>query len=352
MSLYTAAKLTWTDRGSLYDLEKQRLVQEPIDPSRGSWVLPFFYPPFFAAVLVPLAWLPFSAAFVMMSVVNLVLLFAAIKILIQHLELNRHQVNWLILATFCNYGVHYALLEAQTSFIALLLLVLFVRALRGSTRRECGIWSGLLFFKPQLAAAPLLILLVRKRWRQVSLALIVMASLGLVSLLVVGLDGMQAYWELSRRAASGEDTLHIQPEGMQNLRALADYFLGAPWRDYVWWLGTLAVMAVIVIHSWPRHGSGGMTLYDWAVILIGLILVAPHLHSHDLVLLIVPAAFLVKSAGEPVPPVISLALVLVGIFPLVNTVAFPHLPPLVPLASLVFLATDLRRGTKLSMTAG
>src|SRR5688572_21816612 len=58
-SFYTAAKLMWTDKSSLYDLEQQRLVQQPLDPARGDWVLPYLYPPFFALVLVPLAWLPF-----------------------------------------------------------------------------------------------------------------------------------------------------------------------------------------------------------------------------------------------------------------------------------------------------
>ncbi len=162
ISLYTGATLMWTDRTSLYDLDKQRLVQKPIDPSRGSWVLPFFYPPFFAVVLLPLAWLPFSAAFVAMTAINLTLLVAVLKIAIRKLQLNRQQTNWLMLAVFCNYGVHYALLEAQTSFIALFLLVLFVFTLE-SAQGKPWIWSSFLFFKPPLAATPFLLLLGRKK---------------------------------------------------------------------------------------------------------------------------------------------------------------------------------------------
>src|SRR5947207_1981556 len=74
ISLYTGAKLMQMDRASLYNLEQQRLVQEPIDPSRGAWVLPYFYPPFFAVVLMPLAWMSFSMAFVAMTLINLILL--------------------------------------------------------------------------------------------------------------------------------------------------------------------------------------------------------------------------------------------------------------------------------------
>ena len=71
VSLYTGAKLFWTNRSALYNLEQQRLIQERIDPSRGDWVLPFFYPPFFAAFLAPLAWLSFSAAFIAMTLINI-----------------------------------------------------------------------------------------------------------------------------------------------------------------------------------------------------------------------------------------------------------------------------------------
>ena len=346
ISLYTGATLMWTDRASLYDLEKQRLVQQPLDPSRGSWVLPFFYPPFFAVALLPLAWLSFSAAFVVMTAINLALLVAALKITIQKLQLNRQQANWLMLATFCNYGVHYAFLEAQTSFIALFLLVLFVFTLQSSAPGKPWIWSSLLFFKPQLAATPFLILLGRKRWRDLGQVFVVIALLCLISLAAVGFEGMRAYIDISRRAAGGEDYLHIQPEGMHNLRALAYFFFAPPWRDAIWWAATIAVMALIFVRSWVKDEAREISLTGWITILVGLILVTPHLHSHDLVLLILPTAYVLKWAGETVPPLLSFALAGIGILPLINTVAYSHLPPLLPIALLIVLGADLRRATQ------
>ncbi|HEV8721625.1 MAG TPA: glycosyltransferase family 87 protein [Candidatus Binatia bacterium] len=346
ISLYTAAELMWTDRSSLYDLERQRMIQEPIDPSRGDWVLPYFYPPFFAVILVPLAWLAFSPAFVAMTVVNLALLIATVKILVRKLELNRQQTNWLILATFCNYGVHYALLEAQTSFIALLLLALYVSALKGSARDRAGLWSGLMFFKPQLALVPMLLLLSRRRWRALGLAFIVIGFLGLVSLAAVGLAGIERYLALSTRAMAGEDYLHIQPERMHNLRALAYFFFTVPWRDYIWWILALGVMGLVVARSWADDDLHEISLRQWTSILVALILVTPHLHDHDLTLLIVPSAFFLKWAGDVVAPVVLLALVGLGMLSLLNTVAYPHLPPLVPLVLLVFLIVEQWRASQ------
>ena len=344
ISLYTGATLLWNDRSALYDLEKQRLVQEPIDPSRGSWVLPFFYPPFVALFLLPLAWLSFSAAFVAMTAVNLALLTAAITMLIRTLQLNREQTNWLLLSTFCNYGVHYALLEAQTSFIALLLVVLFVDALERPSRGKAGIATSLLFFKPQLAAGPLLILSGTRKWRELGLVVVVVAVLCVVSLAAVGTEGVRGYLELSRRAAAGDDFLRIQPEGMHNLRALAYFFFAPPWRDFIWWAATLAVMVLIFVRSRASDRFAAISADRWVSILVGCLLVAPHLHSHDLALLIAPAAFALKRQGDSVPPTVALALVGIGIFPLLNTAAYPHLPPLVPIALLIVLAAELRRG--------
>jgi Glycosyltransferase family 87 len=346
ISLYTAAELMWTDRSSLYDLERQRLIQEPIDPSRGDWGLPYFYPPFFAVILVPLAWLSFSPAFVAMTVVNLALLIATVKILVRKLALNRQQTNWLILGTFCNYGVHYALLEAQTSFIALLLLTLYVTAWNGSAQDRAGLWSGLMFFKPQLALVPILLLLSRRRWRALGLAFIVIGFLGLVSLAAVGLTGIERYLALSSRAMAGEDYLHIQPERMHNLRALAYFFFTVRWRDYIWWIVALGVMGLVIVRSWANDELHGISLRQWTSILVALILVTPHLHDHDLTLLIVPSAFFLKWAGDVVAPVVSLALVVLGMLSLLNTIAYPHLPPLVPVVLLVFLIVEQWRASQ------
>ena len=345
MSLYTGAKLFWTNRSALYNLEQQRLIQESIDPSRGDWVLPFFYPPFFAAFLVPLAWLRFSAAFIVMTVINIVLLATTIELLVRRLQLNRQQTYWLVLTTLCNYGVHYGLLEGQTSFIALLLLTLFMLTLRESGFASSGIWSGFLFFKPQLAGIPLLILLSNKKWRALEWAFLTLGLFALISLVGVGADGIKDYLALSAQAAAGDDYLRIEPEGMHNLRALTYFFFPAPWRDAVWWAGTIVLVALIVARSRASEKPNGIFFAEWITIAAALILVSPHLHSHDLTLLIIPFALVLKQVGEAVIPLVALTLVIVGVLPLINTIAYPHLPPLIPIVLLLSFGADFRQNS-------
>ena len=352
MSLYTGAKLFWTNRSALYNLEQQRLIQESIDPSRGDWVLPFFYPPFFAAFLVPLAWLRFSAAFIVMTVINIVLLATTIELLVRRLQLNRQQTYWLVLTTLCNYGVHYGLLEGQTSFIALLLLTLFMLTLRESGFASSGIWSGFLFFKPQLAGIPLLILLSNKKWRALEWAFLTLGLFALISLVGVGADGIKDYLALSAQAAAGNDYLRIEPEGMHNLRALTYFFFPAPWRDAVWWAGTVVLVTLIVARSRASEKPNGIFFAEWITIAAALILVSPHLHSHDLTLLIIPFALVLKQVGEAVIPLVALTLVIVGVLPLINTIAYPHLPPLIPIALLLSFGADFRQNSARSRLSG
>ena len=337
MNLYSGAVLMARDRAALYDLERQRQVQQPIDPLRGGWVLPFLHPPFFALLLAPLAALTFSAAFAAMTLLNVTLLALALAILLRKLELGGAQRRWLVLATFCNYGVHYALLQAQTSFFALTLLALYVSALVDQKDGRAGGWSGLLFYKPPLLAVPALLLLARRSWRGLSALTLVVAGLCLISYFLVGLEGLRAYLSVSQRAMGGGEFLHIRPDRMHNLRALAYFFAAPPWRDYLWYALTAVVITVVALQCRRPLGLEPSSYPAWVKILIGLILIAPHFHDHDMTLFIVPAAFILKLGGDEVTPWAALTIVATGVFPLLNTLAFPHLPPLVPLVGIVYL---------------
>jgi hypothetical protein len=149
---------------------------------------------------------------------------------------------------------------------------------------------------------------------------------------------------------AGDDFLHIQPERMHNLRALVHYFIAGAWQEYVWYGLTLIVIGLTARDGYRIHGRELVSPTTWIRILISLILIAPHLHDHDLTLLILPAAFLLKLGGEDVPPWVAVTLVVAGFLPLLNTMAFPLLPPLVPLAGLVFLLAETSRRLRQLLT--
>jgi hypothetical protein len=300
-AFYTAAKSDWS---SLYDLDRQYQVQSEFAPAPRERMAFYFYPPFFAALFKPLAWLSYGQAFAAMILFDLLLLGLALTILIRHLDLSGNQGRWLIFTTFINFAVYFCLLKGQTSFISLLLLVLFVVAVNGSTERHyrAGIWSALLCFKPPLAIVPVVVLCVRRYWNALLLFVVCLALLGAISIALVGWSGMAAWLEISKRVASGEamDYAHNH----HNLRAIIYFLAGSAVRDVIWIAVTALLFALIVAYA--RRPNCDPTA--WAIIWIAALISAPYLHFYDLTLLILPAAFLIKSA-EVFAPAIALGLI-------------------------------------------
>jgi hypothetical protein len=73
---------------------------------------------------------------------------------------------------------------------------------------------------------------------------------------------------------------------------------------------------------------------------IGMLLAAPHLHGHDLVLLVIPVAFFLKASGELTPWTAS-ALVICGMLPIINNIV--EAPPLLTIALLTIWAMSPKR---------
>ena len=84
VTFYAAAQMIWDDRQALYDLERQQIYQNRIAPVEK--VLPFVYPPITAAFLAPLAWFRFSTAFLLLTIVNLLLIGQSLRLLMRHLN--------------------------------------------------------------------------------------------------------------------------------------------------------------------------------------------------------------------------------------------------------------------------
>lgn len=336
-SVYTGAKLMETDASSLYDLKSQLAAQQPIYPQQGDWVLPFMYPPFFALILTPLVSLSYSTAYIVMTVVNLALLIGGLMLLIHRLGLCDDQSRWLCLSVLCNFGVSYCLLEGQTSFFVYILLVLFVTAIFKDRDPGAGLWAALLSLKPQLLLMPVVVLVGQRRWSAVLVFTAVVSILGIFSLILVGESGAKAFFILLAQAASGDDALRINPERMHNLRAMVYFLLPFAWKEYVWWSGTLALFALLVHFIRNRPASGRQQLALWIKIFTATMLITPHFHDHDLTLMIIPTALILKLCPSPVPNSVSLSLILAGFLPLLRRTIGISLLPVMPLLFLVVL---------------
>jgi hypothetical protein len=330
LGLYTGASLLWTERPALYDLDAQRAFQLHVQPDPGGWVLPFLNPPLVALLLAPLGALSFRGAYLAMSALNLLLLAASLHVLVRGLSLSRAQARDLLLFTFANQGTHVAFLQGQTSFALLLALAAFFVAWKRRSEWRAGVWTGLLSIKPQITASLLLAAQVPPRWPLLLASGLSFAVVALSSLLIVGVDGMYDYVSLLERAVRGDPALELDASRMHNLRALGIALAPPPWSAWLWAIGSVAVLAVLYVRAARRNVDDDARFARSGYLIgIALVLLSPHLYAHDLILLGVPVAFLLKLRTA------SASAIVLGIALL--TLAAASSPAWVPLGLLALL---------------
>jgi glycosyl transferase family 87 len=334
-SIYSGARLMWQSPSALYDEASQLAIQRTIDPRIGDSTLPFTYPPFVAAVLMPLGRLSFPLAFVAITLINATLLVMSIRLLIKRLQLSHEQSLWLILTSLCSFGVHSALLQGQASFILLMLLLLFTLAVQENRPARAGLFTGLLFFKPQLQAVPSIILLMRRKWLALILAAATVIALVLISWLLVGSSGIVQYVDLLTGYLTKKEGHGSYPESMQNLRALVQYAAPFQWVPYLWFALVLPIVALIFLLNARLCTEPKTNAVQWIGNFAASVLIAPHFNGHDLAVLMIPTAFALKLCGDPVPLSLILIVLGIGIYPLLALVTADRAPPMVPLVILI-----------------
>jgi hypothetical protein len=108
---------------------------------------------------------------------------------------------------------------------------------------------------------------------------------------------------------------------MHNLRALTIYWLPAAWQPYLWWVGVVFVLAVLITWNLGRVKSAAGFALTWIINLLGLLIVIPHLFTHDLSLLILPCGLFISLFRQRLPLAVAVGLMIVAALPAVNYAA-------------------------------
>jgi glycosyl transferase family 87 len=330
VTFYAEGRLAWEERQSLYDLNKQLTYQKRIAPTER--VLPFVYPPITAALFAPLALMPFPLAFLAMTLANVALLWASLRLLIRHLPLTRDQSQWLMLFALCNFGAQAVVFYGQTSAIVLFFLTHHVLAHRRANELKAGISAGLLCVKPQYLPIPHLVLFLRQRWRGLIVGAAISTALILGAFVLIGAEASKQYFLLAQRMVSADDDWWNQWRSMHNLRALTIYWLPAAIQPYVWLAGCALVIASMIVFNLRANKRADDFAATWNVNILALLIVIPHLFTHDLTLLILPCALFLSRFKDTLPIAVGLGLVILAALPAVN-----YLLPTIMATALVML---------------
>ncbi len=352
IAFYAAGRVAQADgAGRAYDAGLQQAVQQeqvgfPLVPGQ---VLLYNHVPYLLPVLELVVDGSYTASFARWAILLLGVYagaaWAAARLLGQR-GLQRPEVCVLVAGMLTFYPLFVSLLNGQDTAFLFLGTVLWLAGLLLERDALAGLGLALTTVRPNIAAFLALPFLFRRR-RVLLWFCLGAAVLGLASLWILGLNGTRAYLDVLRATAGGE-WYGMNEVAMVNLVGLlrriapgldAGLVRAAGWGAYLlglagicfWWARSRAI----------REKEAGL-----AVILA--VFVAPHLHYHDLTLLLVPllATILVLMQAGRLGPRLAALLPLALSLLLLLSNPVPALKFNLPILVMLLLALVLWRPEK------
>ncbi len=270
---YIGAKLAWSgDFHRMYDPAVQWSVQQGVLPQEP--ILSVFpRPPYFAALVAPMAALPYQDAFILWLAVQVVLL--AICFYWAWKRFGDDALVWGALSGPAFFGIATG---QDTSLLLSLALAGYVLAERGQDR-AAGAVCGIMLIKFNLVLALPLAMLVTRRWRLLQGFSATAFCLAAFSWLVLGRDGLQLYFRMLTSHALPK--LNPTPQLMINLPGLAAH-LGTSGLAFLA-PATIAVLAA----GWIALKDAPLWRWLSAALIVSL-LIAPHVYAYNGALLLLP----------------------------------------------------------------
>jgi hypothetical protein len=277
MTYHMAARIVLDGHGAcLYNPRCQADEQLELigkEPTFAKRPLPFNSPPWFAALITPLGWLPLPAGFAIFTLLGLATLGWGVWRAATHAGLVEVAPRVLaVVLVLTAWPTALAAVRGQASLLAVGLLGLSV----GLARYRSGLALGLSLVKPTLPPLWGAWQLLGGHWRAVGTAALIGLAFLLLAALVVSPQAVIDY-PGHLLGVVGRDAVGVHPEEMVNWRGAAERLDLGTWFTSGGSLATLAVVAFVWMRSQSRHLGA-------AAAFIATPLVLPHANQHEFVL--------------------------------------------------------------------
>jgi Glycosyltransferase family 87 len=287
-STYVGATLFREGFGSrIYDAALQTELHTQVVAPDHIGNLPFVDAPLAAAIAAPVTLLPLGAAYRVWGIVQVLALIVAVVVAVR--SARWPMVNWTVwkvataFAAIAALGTLSLLMEAQWTGVNALGLALAYRDWRAGKSGRGALW--LILFagvaKPHLALGLVAFALGWRERGVVQGAVLGATGVAVLSVAAVGVGGMSGFVSLVAQSST-----QFAPHSFVGLYGLAGTMLGAGAPAEMLWLAGAVAACVI---AWL---AGAAVRRDRTRLEIGLtvaalatILAAPHVYTHDLVLL-------------------------------------------------------------------
>ncbi|HSI02804.1 MAG TPA: glycosyltransferase family 87 protein [Reyranella sp.] len=281
--VFQAAARAWVEgKASLiYDIDALTAFQNAIFADRLPGEVrfrPFFYPPIWLLLLLPVAALTVGYAYTLF--LSITVAFATL------LEGRRDGWGWL--AVLVSPAATWVAITGQNTFFSLALFYGGMHLL-GRSPALAGILLGLLAYKPQLWALVPLALVAARQWRALASTLGTVLATSLASLAVFGPDLWRAFFAAAREASSARVVDEMLARVSSQMTSLFDagYILGLSTGAASTLQMGGALLAVVAV--WLGFRRYPPSPARTALLATATFLVSPYTLNYDL-LLLMPAA--------------------------------------------------------------
>jgi hypothetical protein len=296
LSFYAAGFLVRTGQAAhLYDPATIDRVQRQLYPGGFDEAIGYPLPVFVALLFAPLSKIPFTVSFFLfMGAMTAVLggvLFTLRRYLSGLPALPRNV--FLACAAFAMPSVA-SIVFGQVDLLPLAGLTAGYLLLRSRRPELAGLALCLVLFKPHLLIGAVLLLLVRREWRAIG----ALAAAGIPLLVLPALlTAPRALIENVKIIASypgADKALAVNAAVMPNWRGFVVSATNS--NDIQFWLPGFALIATAALAAavWRWRGSANFD-QSYAIATLLPLFVSPHVHTQNLVLLLLPAAIALRA---------------------------------------------------------
>lgn len=329
IAFYSAGRVAQEEgMEKVYDpLLQQQIQEEEVGfPLVHGQVLLYNHLPFLLPILQTLVNMNYVASFYRWVILLIALYITGIVILIRGLpqvSVDRNS-NWLTaFASFLFLPVFFSLMNGQDTAFLFLGIALWMYGLLSGKELFAGLGLSLATVRPHFAlflAIPMLF-----RYRKIFIGFMLGSGiLASLSLLILGQNGTMQFINILLLSAGGE-WYGMKESAMYNLIGLLTRTIPLLEADTIrllgWIVYLIAATCLCVLWSRTKDMSHGLIGFSVALALFA----APHLHFHDLALLLIPIYEIIRASQNngvlktsiviAIPITISLLFLLINISP-------------------------------------
>lgn len=286
---YTLGQQALTGDGArLYDESAQFALQTALVPSSADmhFLIPA-YPPQIALLFAPFAGASYAVALTLWTAV-IIMTYLWVVTVVRRGALPRLHDGLFVVAAAAGFPPFVELvLHGQTTVVPLLAFCLGWLALERRRPFVAGLAFGLLAAKPHLGLALGTVALMCREWRVIAGAVV---AAGMQLALVVALLGtapVVAYADTMWRLPAARHLIEPKPYQLHSVFALTD--LLPAWASTPAWLLCSVAVLIGLYRIWRSAVPVGARL---GLVLVGTVLVTPHLMIYDVTVLVLAFAWI------------------------------------------------------------